>query len=221
MPVLLSTVLQIHPHPLFLAQSSQLFGDGRKGAPRALPTGRGPRGPHLDRCQQDYPPIPATAQKEENAVTLQGNFLFAVQGRRIITQGKILYRVWGDGRLEITQESQVAEDLPYWLPRYGYLLKLKRGNGSPEYFGYGPAECYEDKCSHALLGRYTYTCDDPYGAYEMPQENGSHCYTRWLIVPSGKERLHIKGDSFSFCVSNSVNITLAGHILCSDEMEFF
>ena len=62
MPVLLSTVLQIHPHPLFLAQSSQLFGDGRKGAPRALPTGRGPRGPHLDRCQQDYPPIPATAQ---------------------------------------------------------------------------------------------------------------------------------------------------------------
>ena len=62
MPVLLGTVLQIHPHPLFLARSSQLFGDGRKGAPRALPTGRGPRRPHPDHCQQDYPPITATAR---------------------------------------------------------------------------------------------------------------------------------------------------------------
>lgn len=164
----------------------------------------------------EYPELSVTdftAKIEENAVTLQGNFLFAVQGRRIITQGKILYRVWGDGRLEINQESQVAEDLPYWLPRYGYLLKLKRGRGLPEYFGYGPAECYEDKCSHALLGRYTYTCDDPYGAYETPQENGSHCHTRWLTVPSGSTRLKIAGDPFSFCISNYDlhQMTRAGH----------
>ena len=153
----------------------------------------------------EYPELSVTgleAKIEGAAVILEGNFLFAVQGRRIITQGKIIYRVWGDGRLEITQESQVAEDLPYWLPRYGYLLKLKKGTAAPEYFGYGPAECYEDKCSHALLGHYTYICDDPYGAYETPQESGSHCGTYWLKLNSGKERLQIKGDTFSFCVSN-------------------
>ena len=152
----------------------------------------------------EYPELSVTdmkAQKEENCVKLEGEFLFAVQGRCIISRGKITYRVWGDGRLEISQESILSEKLPYWLPRYGYLLKLKPGAAAPEYFGYGPGECYEDKCSHALLGRYTYICDDTYGAYEKPQESGSHCGTKWLKVNSGNTNLHIWGESFSFCAS--------------------
>jgi len=68
------------------------------------------------------------------------------------------------------------------------------------YFGYGPAETYEDKCSHALLGRYAYTPDDPYGAYEKPQENGSHCHTQWLCAHTQGQGLRFEGD-FSFCAT--------------------
>lgn len=164
----------------------------------------------------EYPELSVSnfkARVENTYVCLEGDFVFAVQGRCAITKGKITYRIWGDGKLEITQESKVSEQLPYWLPRYGYLLKLKRGTEDPEYFGYGPAECYEDKCSHALLGRYTYHCDEECGAYETPQENGSHLGTKWLKVNSGNTWIKISGDPFSFCASNydMHKMTKAGH----------
>ena len=152
----------------------------------------------------EYPELSVTdfsAKTEENSVLVKGSFLFAVQGRCAIAKGTICYRIWGDGKMEMVQESRISEKLPYWLPRYGYCLKLKPGANPPEYYGYGPAECYEDKCSHGLLGRYAYTCDDPYGAYEKPQENGSHCGTRWLKVPTGNTALQVCSDGFSFCAS--------------------
>ena len=67
--------------------------------------------------------------------------------------------------------------------------------------GYGPAECYEDKRSHALFGQYSYCCDDPGEMYEKPQECGSHCNTKWLNVETGNCTLQIAGDDFSFCAS--------------------
>lgn len=141
------------------------------------------------------------AWTEANCVCLSGEFIFAVQGRCAITKGRITYRIYGAGEIEIEQNSKVSDKLPYWLPRYGYLLKLKKGAADPEYFGYGPAEHYEDKCSHGLLGKYTYRCDEDAKTYEKPQEGGSHCGTKWLKVSSGNTLLHISGDPFSFSVS--------------------
>lgn len=138
--------------------------------------------------------------REEDHVLLMGDFLFAVPGRRPISRGKILYRIDGDGSLHITQRGRIHEELPYWLPRYGYRLTFAEPLSEMEYFGYGPAECYEDKCTHALLGRYAYVQDESLGAYEKPQESGSHLHTKWLTARSRGQGIRIEGD-FSFSAS--------------------
>jgi beta-galactosidase len=141
-----------------------------------------------------------TVRCESNSVILEGDILFSVPGRSAISRGQIRYQVFGDGTVRIRQTGRFSEKLPYWLPRYGYVLLLRDADCRLEYFGYGPSECYEDKISHGVWGRYPYVADDPFGAYEKPQESGSHCHTRWLSVQIDGQRLHISGD-FSFGAS--------------------
>ena len=136
----------------------------------------------------------------ENSVVLSGQLLFSVPGRMAISRGSVEYRIFGDGTLRIQQNCQISENLPYFLPRYGYVFSFVEPLREIEYFGYGPAECYEDKISHGLLGQYPYIPDDPQGAYEHPQESGSHCKTKWLTATIKGQRLRFAGR-FSFCAS--------------------
>jgi beta-galactosidase len=133
---------------------------------------------------------------------LSGEFIFGVQGRKYVSRGTFEYHIDGNGTLTVKERSALNSELPYFLPRYGLTLALSAPAEEIHYFGYGPAECYEDKCSHALLGHYTYTPDDPAEVYEYPQERGSHLGTRTLELKCGVATLHISSDSpFSFAVS--------------------
>jgi len=139
-----------------------------------------------------------SAVTEEDAVVLGGELVFGVQGRTPIARGQITYRIDGNGQLSISQKGQICETLSYFLPRYGYRLALSAPAENIRYYGYGPAECYEDKISHALLGEYDYVQDDPVGNWEKPQESGSHCYTDWLTLSVGGVKLRVSGNRFSF-----------------------
>ena len=150
--------------------------------------------------------------EQNDCVVLGGDFIFAVQGRMYLSCGRLEYTVYGDGRMGISQRATIADNLNYWLPRYGYVFELSEEAEDITYFGYGPAECYEDKMSHALMGRYDYIQDDPNGAYEKPQENGSHIGTEWLCARVSGETLRVEGK-FSFCASryDMMDMTQARH----------
>ncbi len=139
-----------------------------------------------------------TAEVAESAALLTGDFTFGVQGRTPIARGRLTYRVDGDGALSVSQQGKICDTMPYFLPRYGYRLPLVVPAEEIRYYGYGPAECYEDKISHALLGEYDYVQDDPVGNWERPQESGSHCYTDWLTLRCGDVKLRVCGERFSF-----------------------
>jgi beta-galactosidase len=138
---------------------------------------------------------------ENDRVILSADLVFGVQGRKTIVKGKIDYQIDGSGRISVRQRGAFNEALPYFLPRYGYVLSLTDVANEIKYYGYGPAECYEDKISHALLGEHDYLCDDAVGAWEKPQERGSHCHTQWLKLQCGDVTLHITSDDFSFCAT--------------------
>jgi len=140
------------------------------------------------------------AQRKADCAVISGDFIFGVPGRQAVSRGTIQYRIYGDGTLRIHQRAQIAQNLPYWLPRYGYAFDFAQPLEEMMYFGLGPAESYEDKRAHALLGRYAYVPDDPVGAYEKPQESGSHTGTQWLTAQSKGIKLRISGQ-FSFCAS--------------------
>jgi len=139
---------------------------------------------------------------KDGAVILGGELVFGVQGRCPIAVGRIEYEIDGDGRLTVRQKGTISEQLPYFLPRYGYIFSLAAPAQKVRYGGWGPAECYEDKRMHALLGEYDYLPDDPKGTWERPQECGSHCDTRWVTLQCGDRTLRVSGECFSFCASN-------------------
>jgi len=152
----------------------------------------------------EYPELTVrnfTAFEQADCILLCGDFRFGVEGRLPVCTGRVEYRVYGNGRLEIVQHGTVSEYLPYFLPRYGYMLAFEAPLSDIVYYGYGPAECYEDKCSHALLGRYEYTPDDRTGGYEFPQESGSHCGTEWITARCEDVALKISGNRMSFSAS--------------------
>lgn len=142
-----------------------------------------------------------TATTRADCTVLCGDFLFGVQGHLPICTGHVEYRVYGNGRMEISQAGRISEHLPYFLPRYGYTLAFEKPIEDVIYYGYGPDECYEDKCSHGLLGQYEYTPDKVAGGYEYPQESGSHCGTEWVCFSCGEHRLKISAKKMSFCAS--------------------
>lgn len=141
------------------------------------------------------------ATQEERGVCLSGKLVFGVQGRCPIVTGELEFFVEGNGALTVHQRGRVSERLPYFLPRYGYILSLSEPAEEMRYLGLGPAESYEDKRSHAVLGEFSYLPDDPRGNWEYPQESGSHTGTRWVELTVGETRLRIEGASFSFCAS--------------------
>ncbi len=139
---------------------------------------------------------------EDGVAKLSGELVFGVQGRRPIATGNIEYTIDGEGRLTIRQTGSISEQLPYFLPRYGYCLSLADRAKDVRYCGYGPTECYEDKRMCALLGEYDYLPDDPNGTWEKPQECGSHCDTRWVRLRCADTVLRVSGEGFSFCASD-------------------
>lgn len=95
--------------------------------------------------------------------------------------GKSLWTVDGTGKISLNVDVKVTEDAPY-LPRFGLKLVMPQGNEEVEYFGYGPYENYLDKCHHVKKGKYLTTVDSLFEDYLIPQENGSHCGSEWVIV---------------------------------------
>ena len=132
---------------------------------------------------------------------ISGRFIFAVPGRKHITEGFIEYIVDGDGTLTLSQKGAFNEALPFFLARYGYRFNFKDKISDVDYFGLGPEECYEDKCEYATLGWYGYLPDDPKNSYEKPQECNSRTGCRRLSFKSADTRFTVSSKSFSFCVT--------------------
>ena len=142
-----------------------------------------------------------TAIEQDQKAVLTGDFVFAVAGRSTIARGKLTYSIDGNGALTISQTGDFHEELPYFLPRYGYKLSLAEIAKDISYYGYGPHECYEDKISHVTLGEYRYAQDDALFNWEKPQESGSRCHTEWLTLGCNGASLSVEGD-FSFNATN-------------------
>ncbi len=138
-----------------------------------------------------------TATVEGDTALLRGTFVFGAPGRAPIARGTLTYCIDGNGKLRISQAGAFHQELPYFLPRYGYCLSLAGVAKEISYYGYGPAECYEDKICHAILGKYDYEQDDTLCNWEKPQECGSHCFTDWMTLQCNNVGLHVSGN-FSF-----------------------
>ena len=88
------------------------------------------------------------------------------------------------------------------VPRLGLLFPLGKELQNVDWFGRGMGEAYEDRVLSCPVGRYKSTVHKMYVPYVRPQENGSHCGSRYVSLSGEGRSVAFRSESdFSFCVS--------------------
>jgi beta-galactosidase len=91
---------------------------------------------------------------------------------------RVELRTEADGD-RVTHEVTVPDS---WddIPRVGVRLVLPPGIVAVDWLGRGPHECYSDRQSSAIVGRWRTAVDDWPVRYAHPQANGNRTGVRWL-----------------------------------------
>ena len=118
---------------------------------------------------------------DDDYVTLFADVALSVPAKAPVMKIKQYITVSSDG--EISFEFEVEKDGKYdELPRFGLEIVMPEDNERVEYFGCGPYEAYSDHKYQSKVGYFRTTATDNFEHYIRPQENSSHCDTRYAFV---------------------------------------
>lgn len=74
------------------------------------------------------------------------------------------------------------DSAPKTLPRVGLDVSLAPYLTRARWYGLGPGESYLDKKAAQRVGLWDMPADELATVYEVPQENGNRCETRWVQI---------------------------------------
>ena len=93
--------------------------------------------------------------------------------------GKMIYSIYGDGRILITHDFDPSDaNLPD-LPKFGTRMSIPKEFNNMTWFGRGPHENYIDRRSSAKVDIFSGKVLEQYHPYVRPQENGNKTDVRW------------------------------------------
>ncbi len=118
---------------------------------------------------------------------------------------------FADGKIKVSLNGKIGDDVDVYLPRLGFELKTPYKNEKFRYYGMGEYENYADMCHFAKIGMYESSANKEYVNYIMPQEHGNHTQTKLLKFENGLE--FSTDGKFEFNVSSydSMSLTEARH----------
>jgi beta-galactosidase len=106
-----------------------------------------------------------------------------------------LVTVHGSGALSFDNVVVADAGLPV-LPRIGMQWEVPDALSTCAWFGRGPHECYADRKTSALVGRYRAQVDDLFTPYIFPTENGGRVDVRWVALGDADGNgLMVSGDA--------------------------
>lgn len=124
------------------------------------------------------------------------------------------YTIYNDGLLVFDMTVKPFGDMPVppgWgsagaddpltprLPRFGVCVKLNKEYSTVKWYGRGEDHSYEDSKAATPFGIYELPIEKMNFMYDVPQETGSRCDTKYAQIKSDKNNLTVYGnDSFSF-----------------------
>ena len=128
-----------------------------------------------------------------------------------------IYTIYGDGSIEV--EAFINSNQPATiLPRLGYYAKTPSSLNAIEYYGRGPENNYNDRCTSQFVGRYKTTAERMFVNFPKPQELGNRENVRWAKVGEGRTGFSVQsltpgreGMSLSFLPWSDMQMTLAPH----------
>lgn len=112
------------------------------------------------------------------------------------------YQLEKNGIITVTQQMQTTPGAQQPdLMRYGMVMQLPYEMDQSCFYGRGPIENYNDRCSSQRVGIYQQTADDQFYPYIRPQETGTKTDIRWWEqTTSAGTGLRIEADGL-FCAS--------------------
>ncbi len=159
--------------------------------------------PQTDNYKYPYQQAVAfkTKMADDGCAELSCRLLIGGHGTRPWVKSNLVFRIYPNGLLTVSQAGAIRKDLKAWLPRYGFCWKLIDELSLVRYFGFGPYETYVDKHTGALMGVYEKNVREMHTDYMKPQENGSVYNTKWATVSGNDGGLIFASKSFSFNAS--------------------
>ncbi len=135
-------------------------------------------------------------QAKENGGNILINTSFDIEpvGARLY----ISYTINNKGVVAVSQRMEVGENKEISnLFRFGMTFSMPKRFSLVNYYGYGPFENYIDRCSSAIIGRFSDKVANMYQYdYVRPQESGTRSGLRyWEVVDRGGLGLNIMSDT--------------------------
>jgi beta-galactosidase len=104
------------------------------------------------------------------------------------TTGRLVYRVRGNGAIEVACTIAPRGEQLTKIPRIGLQLVLPGGTDRWTWFGRGPHENYVDRHDGAWVGVFSGRVGELFHAYGDPQEAGNRTGVRWTTLTDASGR---------------------------------
>lgn len=108
------------------------------------------------------------------------------------------WTIYPDGSIELYSEI-ASNDSTCVLARLGYSLQLPRELENYDYYGRGPWNNYNDRCSGAFIEHYRSTVQDQFVAFPKPQSMGNRESVRWCALTDAQ------GDGLVFVADSTMS----------------
>ncbi len=124
-----------------------------------------------------------------------------------------IYTIYSDGSIEMN--SAVTANKNIDLARIGYVMQLPAEFDNYSYYGRGPWNNYNDRCTAAFVEQYNSTVAEQFVHFPKPQEMANREGIRWAALTNdagnGVMFVATEGLSTSALPWNDVELTEAAH----------
>ncbi len=124
-----------------------------------------------------------------------------------------IYTIYPDGSVELNSAITGNKDID--IARIGYEMQLPAGLKNYSYYGRGPWNNYNDRCTAAFVEQYKSTVAEQFVHFPKPQDMGNREGIRWaaLTNDAGNGVMFVAIDAMSASALpwNNVELTEAAH----------
>ena len=124
-----------------------------------------------------------------------------------------IYTIYPDGSVELNSAITGSKNID--LARIGYQLQMPAELSNYSYYGRGPWNNYNDRCTAAFVEQYTSTVAEQFVNFPKPQDMGNREGLRWAALTNedgnGVMFVSTEGLSASALPWNDVELTEAAH----------
>ena len=125
-----------------------------------------------------------------------------------------IWTVYPDGTIELRMET-LSNDETVFLPRLGYAMQIPSDLSQYSYYGRGPWNNFNDRCTGSFIGLYQSTVKEQFVDFPKPQSMGNREGVHWCAltdkVGNGIEFVSERTMSASALPWSDMELTLAPH----------